>query len=201
MLLAYSEWSLAQLSPSLFFIFCSSSQTWISSVSSKIDTVQSQFILYFSLNNAFQKYNVRCQISIMLEVKGEQNCSKLILHCPQCISIKLFLHSIHQLIKLKRGSILQTTHCSWMMTILLIFAPVRYWSLLNPWCSMYFVYFHNNSLQRPSNMDNYWMILNVFGHKISKCTYVMDKKTPVSAYTLLSCRSNKQIVYVSFRLV
>ena len=29
------------------------------------------------------------------------NCSKLILHCPQCISIKLFLHSIHQLIKLR----------------------------------------------------------------------------------------------------
>ena len=54
--------------------------------------------LIFSLNSLIKSQR---QVFILLEVKAEQNCSKLILHCPQCISIKLFLHSIHQLIKLR----------------------------------------------------------------------------------------------------
>ena len=40
----------------------------------------------------------------------------------------------------------------------------QYWCLLNPWFSMYFAYFHNNSLQKPSKMDNYWMIMKFFGN-------------------------------------
>ena len=41
--------------------------------------------------------------------------------------------------------------------------------------------------------------MEFFGNYLSKCTYVMVKKTPVSVYRLLSSPSNKHIVLVSFQ--
>ena len=40
----------------------------------------------------------------------------------------------------------------------------QYWCLFNPWFSMYFAYFHINSLQKPLKMDNCWMIMKFFGN-------------------------------------
>ena len=47
-------------------------------------------------------------------------------------------------------------------------------------------------------MDNCGMIMKVFGNQIQKCTYLMDNRTPVQAYKLLSSPSIKPIVFVSF---
>ena len=65
--------------------------------------------------------------------------------------------------------------------------------------SMYFPYFHSYTPQKSSKMDNYWTVMEFFGNYLSKCTYVMVKKTPVSVYRLLSSPSNKRIVLVSFQ--
>ena len=65
--------------------------------------------------------------------------------------------------------------------------------------SMHFAYFHIFAPPKSSQMDNYWIIMNFFLNLISKCTYLMNKRTPVSAYRLFSSPSNKQIVYVNSR--
>ena len=57
--------------------------------------------------------------------------------------------------------------------------------------SMYFPYFHSYTPEKSSKMDNYWTVMEFFGNNLSKCTYVMVKKTPVSVYRLLSSPSNK----------
>ena len=63
--------------------------------------------------------------------------------------------------------------------------------------SMYFAYFHSFAPSKSSKMDNYWIIIKFFGNKISKCTYLMNKKTPVPAYRLLCSPVDKQIVFDS----
>ena len=47
---------------------------------------------------------------------------------------------------------------------------------------MYFSNFPNYAPPKPSEMDNYLKIIDIFGNQISKCTYLMNKRTPVSAY-------------------
>ena len=42
-------------------------------------------------------------------------------------------------------------------------------------------------------------LMNFFWNYISKCTYLMNKMTPVSVYRLFSSLSNKQIVFDSFQ--
>ena len=64
----------------------------------------------------------------------------------------------------------------------------------NCWFSMYFLYFLNYAPPKASYMDNYWIIMNFFWDYISKCTYLMNKKKPVSIYRLFSSLSNKQII-------
>ena len=64
---------------------------------------------------------------------------------------------------------------------------------------MYFSYFLNYAPPKPSKMDNSRKIMNFFGNWISKCTYLMKKRTHVSAYMLLSSLSNKQIVCINSR--
>ena len=63
---------------------------------------------------------------------------------------------------------------------------------------MYFAYIHSFSPPKSSKMDNYWITIKTFGNKISKCTYLMNKKTPVPAHRLLCSPINKQIVFDSF---
>ena len=41
----------------------------------------------------------------------------------------------------------------------------------NPQFSMYFAYFHRFAPQKPSEIDNYWMVTNCFGNYRSKCRY------------------------------
>ena len=69
----------------------------------------------------------------------------------------------------------------------------------NRWFSMYFSYFPNYAPPKPSDMDNYWILMNFFWNYISKCTYLMNKRTPVSVYRLFSSLSNKQILFDSFK--
>ena len=60
---------------------------------------------------------------------------------------------------------------------------------------MYFSYSPNYTPSKSSEMDNYLIIIDIFGNEISKCTYLMKKRTPVEAYRLLSSLSNKPIVF------
>ena len=46
-------------------------------------------------------------------------------------------------------------------------------------------------------MDNYWILMDFFLNYISKCTYLMNKRTPVSAYKMLSSPSIKRKRYVN----
>ena len=71
--------------------------------------------------------------------------------------------------------------------------------IFNRWFLMYFSYLLNYAPPKPSKIDNYWIIMNFFGKYISKCTYRMKKRTPVSAYRSLSTLSNKPIVFISSR--
>ena len=64
--------------------------------------------------------------------------------------------------------------------------------------SMYFAYFHSFAPSKSSKMDNYWITINIFGNKISKCTFLMNKQTPVPAHRLLCGPGNKKIVFDSF---
>ena len=64
--------------------------------------------------------------------------------------------------------------------------------------SMYFAYFHSFAPSKSSKMDNYWITIKIFGNKISKCTFLMNKNTPVPAHRLLCSPGNKQIVFDSF---
>ena len=63
--------------------------------------------------------------------------------------------------------------------------------------SMYFPYFHCYAPQKSSKMDNYWKVVNFLWKYTSKCMCLMDKRTPVPAYRLLSSLSNKQKVFNS----
>ena len=74
-----------------------------------------------------------------------------------------------------------------------IFAK-QYWCFL----TVNFSYFPNYTPSKPSEMDNYLIIIDFFVNLISKCMYRMKKRTPVSAYRLFASPSNKQIVFVSF---
>ena len=65
--------------------------------------------------------------------------------------------------------------------------------------SMYFAYFHSFAPPKSSKMFNYWIIIKIFRNKISKCTFLMNKKTPVPAHRLLCSPTNKQIVFDSFQ--
>ena len=65
--------------------------------------------------------------------------------------------------------------------------------------SLYFAYFHRYAPPKSSKMENYQMIIKIFGNKILKCSNLMDKKTPVPAYRLLCSPVNKQIVFNSFQ--
>ena len=69
----------------------------------------------------------------------------------------------------------------------------------NHWFSMYFSYFPNFAPPKSSDMDNYWILMNFFWNYLSKCTYLMNKMTPVSVYMLFSSLSNKQILFDSFQ--
>ena len=64
--------------------------------------------------------------------------------------------------------------------------------------SMYFAYFHSFAPPKSSKMENYWITIKIFGNKISKCTYLVNKKTPVPAHRLLCSPIYKQIVFDSF---
>ena len=72
-------------------------------------------------------------------------------------------------------------------------------AFFNHWFSMYFSYSPNYRPSKPSEMDNYLIIIDIFGNFISKCTYLMKKRTPVEDYRLLSIPSNKPIGFVSSR--
>ena len=63
---------------------------------------------------------------------------------------------------------------------------------------MYFAYFHGFAPPKSSKMDAYSIINKIFGNKISKCTNLVNKKTPVPAYRLLCSPVNKQIVFDNF---
>ena len=67
----------------------------------------------------------------------------------------------------------------------------------NRWFSMYFSYFPNNAPMKLSVIDNCWIIMEFLETRYPKCTYLMNKRTPVSAYRLFSSLSNKQIVFDS----
>ena len=64
----------------------------------------------------------------------------------------------------------------------------------NRWFSMYFSYFPNYAPPKPSDMDNFWILMNFFWSYISKWTFLMNKRTPVSVYRLFSSLSMKQIL-------
>ena len=63
---------------------------------------------------------------------------------------------------------------------------------------MYFACFHSFAPTKSSKMDYYIITIKIFGNKISKCTFLMNKKTPVPAHMLLCSPGNKQIVFDSF---
>ena len=63
---------------------------------------------------------------------------------------------------------------------------------------MYFAYIQSFAPPKSSKMDNYRITIKIFGNKISKCTYLMNKKTPVPAHRLLCSPIYKQIVFDSF---
>ena len=71
-------------------------------------------------------------------------------------------------------------------------------TLINHQFSMYFAYIHSFAPPKSSKMDDYWITIKIFGNKISKCTYLMNKKTPVPAHRLLCSLIYKQIVFDSF---
>ena len=62
---------------------------------------------------------------------------------------------------------------------------------------MNFAYFHSLAPLRSSKMDDFWIIKEFFRNQLSKCPNLMDKKTPVPGYRLLSSLSNKQKVFNS----
>ena len=62
---------------------------------------------------------------------------------------------------------------------------------------MYFPYFHSFTPQKSFKVDNNWLVIEFFGNKISKCTNLMKKNTPVLAYLLLLGLSNKLILFGS----
>ena len=64
--------------------------------------------------------------------------------------------------------------------------------------SMYFAYFHRFAPPKSSKMDNYWMVMEFFGNKISKCPSLMEKSAPVLGHRLLPSLSNKQLIINTF---
>ena len=73
----------------------------------------------------------------------------------------------------------------------------QYWLLkiINFQCFFHiFTLMHLKSLQR---WIIYWMIMTFLWNKILKCTCLVDKRTPVPAYRLLSSPSNKQKAFNS----
>ena len=64
--------------------------------------------------------------------------------------------------------------------------------------SMFFAYFHSFAPPQSSKMDNYWITIKIFRNKRSKCTNLINKKTPLPAHRLLCSPVNKQIVFDSF---
>ena len=68
----------------------------------------------------------------------------------------------------------------------------------NPQFSMYFACFYSFAPVKSLKKDNNWIVIKFFGNKISKCTYLINKKTPVSSYRLLCSPVSNQIVFDSF---
>ena len=51
---------------------------------------------------------------------------------------------------------------------------------------MYCPYLHSYAYLKYSKIDNYWMSMESYGDTISKCHIMMNKRTPVPGYRLLS---------------
>ena len=120
-------------------------------------------------------------------------------------SITILWANISNIMKIRADTILHESswNLKYKLTNLSEFSLWRYCKttlvIFNCWFLMYFLYFPNYAPSKPSEMDNYWIIMNFFGKYISKCTYRMKKRTHVSAYRLLSNLNNKPVVFISSR--
>ena len=63
---------------------------------------------------------------------------------------------------------------------------------------MYFAYFQSYVPQKSLMMDNYWIIMEFYGNKISKCPSLMEKSAPILGHRLLPSLSNKQLIINTF---
>ena len=68
----------------------------------------------------------------------------------------------------------------------------------NYWFSMYFLYFLNYAPPKPSEMENYWMVLVFFGNHISKCNRLNKNIRPIQAIEVLHRLRNKQKHYLIY---
>ena len=68
----------------------------------------------------------------------------------------------------------------------------------NRWFSMYFSYFLNYAPPKPSEMDNYWMVMAFFGNHISKCNRLSRNIRPIQAIEVLYRLRNKQKHYIIY---
>ena len=65
------------------------------------------------------------------------------------------------------------------------------------WCNLHISKVLRLQCLQRCIMYNFWMVKEFFGNYISKCPNIMDKKTPVWGYRLLSSPSNKQFIIYS----
>ena len=69
----------------------------------------------------------------------------------------------------------------------------------NCWFSMYFSYFLNYAPPKPSEMENYGMVLAFFGNHISKCNRLSKNIRPIQAIEVLRRLRNKQKLYLIYQ--
>ena len=66
------------------------------------------------------------------------------------------------------------------------------------WFSMYFSYFLNYTPPKPSEMDNYWMVMTFFGNHTSKCNRLSKNMRPIQPIEVLYRLRNKQKHYLIY---
>ena len=64
---------------------------------------------------------------------------------------------------------------------------------------MYFSYFLNYAPPKPSEMENYGMVLAFFGNHISKCNRLSKNIRPIQAIEVLHRLRNKQKHYLIYQ--